>query len=505
MTFIDNILHRLQGSQETKEMMRERIFDALPLPLLVCNKGFSILRANPAFTRHFKVGEDHLLGKTALQILGTDIKVIDKKYWWPVKERQVSKPGDLVQGANPKILKGNFPQIGQRVFHLYTRTALPFILLIFEDVSKSKDIEEKIIRSRRELLSLFDGIEDPMVMIDENYRIRRINDAMLRTVGGDSHQKFIGKACYYKLHGLTEKCPGCTAGKTFQRGKKTVRIGLLQKQKDAENFVYQIICHPLKDSPSHSSGKVPMIVESYRDMTEVKKVEEELYESERARIMEPLAAGIAHEVRNPLAIIRSTAQYCLGEVGPDKDLHESLQTIIKSVETANHVVTDLLDFARSQKVDFCMRPLKPVLEKGLLFVKARIKAQKIRVAKRIQKIPPLLLDEKRFLQAFMNLLVNSLDAMPHGGQLEIEASANHHGKGEMCTVVIRDSGGGVPEEMISKLFKPFYSTKKNGVGLGLPIAEGIIRSHGGKIRFLSWRGKGTEVRIILPTKTLLRT
>lgn len=499
MPIIDDIFQwfeKFQGRSPLPVAVGEQVLAAFPLPILLCDVEGSIVWANSTASRCFKWNNDQLKDKRIFQVFGEDIKILEGGM--SNKEYSLSSLDKILKGRNPKILTGNFPKIGKRVFNLYTQKSRPHILLIFEDVSKSKELEGKIIKSRRELLSLFDGVDDPMVMIDENYRIRRINEAMLKTVGGDRYQNFIGKACYYKLHGLKEKCSGCTAGKTFQNGKKTSWIGLLQRRNNAEDFTYQITCHPLKDP----SGKVSAIAESYRDVTEVKKIEEELYESERTRIMEPLAAGIAHEIRNPLAIVKSTAQYCLGEAGPNRDLREGLQTIVKSSETANRVVTDLLNFARPQKTDFHLTPIKPVLESGFRLVKARIKDQKIRVSKKIQKIPPLLLDEKRFLQAFMNLLVNSLDAMPHGGRLEVKASANgrgnSHGNRKTCMVIIRDSGSGVPDEMVSELFKPFYSTKKGGVGLGLSIAEGIIRSHGGRIDFKSWEGKGSEVTLTLP-------
>lgn len=492
MLFVDDILHWLKGSRETESVVGERFF---PLPLLVCDKGLSILRANPAFARHFKLDERHLKGKPVLQILGEDIKVIEEKEGRLIQERQVSKFGGLLEGSNPKTLRGNFLKIGQRVFRLYTRKALPVVSLVFEDITRTKELDDKIQKSRRELLSIFDGIEDPMVMIDKNYRIRRINEAMLKALGGTSYQSFIGKACYYKLHGMKERCLGCTADKTFATGKKTSRMGLLQARKDNENFNYQITYYPLRGA----TDTVTSVAECYRDVTDVKKIEEELFESERGRIMEPLAAGIAHEIRNPLAIIRSTAQYCLGEIGENKDLRESLQTIIGSTESANRVVIDLLNFARPQQAEFMEMALKPVLEHGLRLIRARAKEQRVRISRSISKrIPRLFLDEKRFLQAFMNLLVNSLDAMLNGGRLQVQAQMDHHGK--LCVITLKDTGNGVPEEMISKLFQPFYSTKKEGVGLGLPLAEAVIRSHGGRISFKSWKGKGSEVEVVLPIR-----
>ena len=241
------------------------------------------------------------------------------------------------------------------------------------------------------------------------------------------------------------------------------------------------------------------IAESYNDITEVRRIQEELYESERSRIMKPLAAGIAHEIRNPLAIIRSSAQYCLGEIKGRRALEESLQAIVKSADTANRVITDFLDFSRPHEYDFRVQSLRPILDEVIRLIRGRAKDQRVRIHRKIAiRFPPLRIDKKRFMQALVNFLINSLDAMPFGGRLDLECGLDHSKHGACLT--IRDTGTGLPDEMVSKVFQPFFSTKKHGVGLGLPIAEGIIRAHGGRVAFHSRAGKGSEVALTLPLR-----
>lgn len=470
-----------------------QIAASLQLPLLICDKKFSIIGANAAFTRLFRISKNQLQDKKLTQIIGTDVSLAKENG----QARKVLHLSSLLVGRNPKLLIGNFPKIGKRAFHLFTRTVTTKegkdLLFIFQDVTDAQEQENRISKSRRELLEVFDGVDDPTVMIDRDFKVRRINRSMLEVLDGSSYQGFLGKTCYYTLHGRTDACPGCTADKTFRNGKKTSRIGPLAKRSSTDDFIYQITYHPIKDT----SGKVTAIAESYRDVTEVKRIQEELYESERSRIMEPLAAGVAHEVRNPLAIIQSTAQYCLKAIDYNDDLVESMHTIIKNTETANRVIGDLLDFAKPQAVDFKRQPLRPLLEEGLRLIKGRAHNHKVQVSKSIPRnLPRLLLDQKRFLQAYVNLLVNALDAMPEGGKLNVEA--HRRDRDHTAVVMVRDTGGGIPEEVVAKAFQPFYSTKKNGVGLGLPIAEGIIRSHGGQVHFKSLEGEGTEVTIVLP-------
>lgn len=497
MFILDDIVRWLQGRDASKDLIESQNLQVLPLPVLVCDKSLSILKANATFTHHFRMDEDHLQGKTVFQVLGPAIKIIEGGDA-DGREKQALKPNDMMEGANPKILAGNFSRIGERVFHLYTRKAPSIVLLVFEDITKQRRLDEMIRKSRRELLSVFDGIEDPMVMIDRDYRIQRINQAMLKVAGGGTYQSFIGKTCYYKLHGLRERCADCTAGKTFRTGVKTSRLSPLQKKTGSDEAVYQVINYPIRDSSGKpGSRKVTSVAESYRDITEVKRVEERLYESERNRVMEPLAAGIAHEIRNPLAIIRSSAQYCLGEVKENRDLSESLQTILKSADTANRVITDFLSFSRPHEYDFRVQPLKPILQEAIRLIHGRAKGQRVRIRCEIaRQIPSLRIDKKRFLQALMNFFVNSLDVMPRGGKLSVKCQPIRAERS--VELLIHDTGTGIPKEMVSRVFQPFFSTKRDGVGLGLPIAEGIIRSHGGRIRFRSWPSQGSEVRVEIP-------
>lgn len=501
MISIDDILRLFLGrgeeafSRDFLSAFGAKIFSSWPLPAVVCNKDFSIVAANPAFARFFRLPLDKLSGQSLFQILGKNtvtLTVAGKKY------QQITSLVTTVGDRNPKILEGEFAKIGKRVFHVFTRRFSPNVLVLFQDMTETKALENMISKSRFELLSIFDGIEDPMVMIDRDLKIKRINESMLKVLGGTNYQAFIGKACHFKLHGRKSQCPNCTATQTFARGKKTSHLGLIEARSQADEYQYQITCYPLR-SPD---GKVTGIAESYRDVTDVRRIEEELYELERRRLMEPLAAGIAHEVRNPLAIIRSTAQYCESYADNNKELAESLSTIIKSAETANRVVGDLVNFARPVEVNFERQPLEPLLKEGLRIVHGRAKIQKVKLSKAIARnLPQVFLDKKRFLQAYINFLMNALDAMPNGGKLLVCARCNNGYRGVHLT--IHDSGKGIPEEVLSKIMQPFYSTKKEGIGLGLPIAEGIIRSHGGRVVFKSQPKKGTEVTVFLPIRKRL--
>lgn len=499
MSWLKDIVSRLpigekRGAEGVPDQQGIRLIASIPLPLLVCDEAFSVLAANPAATLLFRISERRLLQSKLLQILG------DGVYWFRkgTSRQRIVTPETLLRGGNPKLLVGKFPRLGERSFHLYARS-LPVrgrkdCLFLFQDVTATRNLEAMISTSRNELLAIFDGIEDPMVMIDRDFRIRRINKSMLDAVGGNDYAEFIGKACYYKLHGHLNVCAQCTAGRTFRSGKRTERLGLLEQRPKPDEMTYQITCYPLKGP----DGRTMAIAESYRNVTALVDMQEKLYESERNRVIEPLAAGIAHEIRNPLTIIRSTAQYCLGEVPANHDdLSLSLRSIIKSVDVADSVIEDLLDFSRPQTICFEIQALTPLLKEGLRLIRSRALSQHVRIRRVIPKqLPKIRLDRKRFLQAYMNFLINALDAMPAGGELVVAA----HWQAKQGTVhlSICDTGAGFPEELVEKPLRPFYTTKKGGVGLGLSIGDAIIRSHEGRIHFKGLKGKGGEIAIELP-------
>ena len=471
----------------------EKFIEAFPLPAALVNSRFLLLKTNHPLRRLFQLKTVGLEGLSLGRIIGQSPSLVSDD---GNRERPV-RLSELARLPNPKTIRGPFPRIGHHVFSVFTESLslgrARASLFVFEERTLDHRREEAIAKSRSELLSIFDATRDPTVLIDPEYRIRRINRSMLSVMGRNSYKEFIGKPCYQKLHGLKGRCPGCTAGQTFTSGEETVRNGLLSGRKEAENFPYEIACVPIKDA----NGRVTGIAESYRDLTHVTRLQEELYESERNRVVIPLAAGVAHEIRNPLAVIRSTAQYSMEKgVSPD-EVRENLGVILQNTDRANRVIGELLDFARPQRVDFKHQPLKAVLEEGVRLIKPRAARQKVAVSLSVpDRLPRLVLDKHRFLQAWFNLLVNSLDAMPRGGRMEVSVGLDR--KAEEVTVTLADTGVGVPEEMVSRIFQPFFTTRKEGVGLGLPIADGIIRSHGGKIMFKSRAPRGTEVSILLP-------
>lgn len=355
-------------------------------------------------------------------------------------------------------------------------------------------------KSRNELLSVFDGFTDPVIVINKNFIIQRVNSATVKALGLHSFGALLEKPCYEMLHGLKERCLQCTAPLTFLSGDKTTRIGFMEmKKEDAFATTYNVTCYPI----FNEQGGVDSIMEHYRDSTEIVNLKKELYESEKARIIEPLATGLTHQLRQPLTVIRSSAQYVKDRLSlflKDTELQETIQLIIENVDGIDTLLMDLLHFAKPSEHNRIERKgsIPELLGEGLRLLHQQTKEKQIAVTKNWpQDLPLVYMNRKLLLQAYLNVLINAIEAMDPGGQLTVGALYEGDRKEPRICITIQDTGRGVTRQMIPQLFQPFFSTKERGVGLGLPIAEEIIRSHSGRILFDSEENKGTTVTIDL--------
>lgn len=237
--------------------------------------------------------------------------------------------------------------------------------------------------------------------------------------------------------------------------------------------------------------------EKQRRLTEA---QEQLIRSERLATVGELAAGLAHDLRNPLAGVSGALHVLAGQL-PDADPRQALLAEVQSqVARMNKTLTDLLWHARPPTPQCLPLNVNEVLEQTLWFL-PMASGSGVEVVKRLQPGLPLLrLDPNLLHQALVNILVNARQAMPDGGQLTVSTRLRQNltGKGEVVEVGISDTGRGILKENLSRIFQPFFTTKAQGTGLGLAIAARIIEQHGGKIAVDSDVASGTTFRIVFP-------
>jgi two-component system sensor histidine kinase HydH len=254
---------------------------------------------------------------------------------------------------------------------------------------------------------------------------------------------------------------------------------------------------PLKDETGQEMGSVLLL----RDLREIRDLQEKVRRSLRLASLGRLAAGVAHEIRNPLSSIRGFAQFFNQRFkGQEKD-QEYASTMVKEVDRLNRVITELLDFARPKEPHRELHSLEEILDHTLEVLKPEMARKKIEAEKWYGNgLARARVDRDQLSQAFLNLLLNSLESMGEGGKIRVGIGTAKGEKEEQIQVSIADTGKGIPPEDLGKVFEPFFSTKRKGTGLGLAIVHQIVEAHGGEIQVESKEGEGTTFQITLPVK-----
>jgi len=212
-----------------------------------------------------------------------------------------------------------------------------------------------------------------------------------------------------------------------------------------------------------------------------------------------LSAVIAHEIRNPLTGIRTTIQYVAGKMDNESPLSQDLRDSIGELDRIEQFTTDLLQFARPKSIQPVEQDVTPILEKVLDNLEQQFKSTNVTVKREFDDdLPSILLDPDAIQHVFWNLILNSIDAMPDGGQFRVSSSSRHYRSKRAVEVAFHDTGCGIPEEVLDKVFDPFFTTRPNGTGLGLSISLQIVKQHGGRINMRNRSGGGATFRLSFP-------
>ena len=235
----------------------------------------------------------------------------------------------------------------------------------------------------------------------------------------------------------------------------------------------------------------------FDDVTQRERMEEQMTQTEKLTSLGLLAAGVAHEVNTPLAVISNYIQMLAKQMPNDDPRHAIIDKIVKQTFRASEIVNNLLNFSRTGAAELADIDVNRVVEETLSLVAHPLKTSQIHIVKQLSaSLPPVRGSANKLQQVFLNLFLNARDAMPAGGMLEVRTAA-HNGSVE---VEVADTGSGIPREHIHRIFDPFFTTKSNGrgTGLGLSVSYGIIKEHAGKIDVRSTPGKGTSFHVEFP-------
>jgi signal transduction histidine kinase len=239
-----------------------------------------------------------------------------------------------------------------------------------------------------------------------------------------------------------------------------------------------------------------------RHVAGLQAMQERLHHAERLSSLGKLGAGVAHEIRNPLNAISMAAQRLQRDFAPEeqskKESFERITHIVRDeIKRLNGIVEDFLGLSRSNRMDFRRQPVVDLLERIVFLAREEAQARGVPIEKQWSSPAPLVaMDAGKMEQAILNIVRNAMESITADGCVTVSCEK---ARKNLASIKIKDSGTGIPAGEEKHIFDPFYTTKQNGVGLGLAIAHEIILAHGGEIRVMSEEGKGTTVEILLPS------
>lgn len=339
---------------------------------------------------------------------------------------------------------------------------------------------------KEHLESIINQTADAIHVTDLDGTILRVNSAFEKLFGWTS-EEIVGSKLNFvppSLEGQHEKC-----AEKIAKGRALVLTETVRLRKDGSEVHVSISESPVYDE----DGLIVAFISIARDMTEHNKMEELLRRSEKLTTVGQLAAGVAHEIRNPLTTLRGFLQMQQRTKTVNQQ-HTDL--MLSELDRINLIVSEFLILAKPQAVHFEVRDVRFTLGDVISLLDSEAHLHNIEFETHFSPVPILVhCEENQLKQVFINILKNAMEAMPRGGTITLDL-----GEGEDRNVIIRviDQGEGIPRERLEKLGEPFYTNKEKGTGLGLMVTQRIIESHRGMIWFDSEIGVGTVVTISLP-------
>ncbi len=363
---------------------------------------------------------------------------------------------------------------------------------------EAERISREAYESKVKLEAIFSNIADGIMILDRDYRIISANP-VIQNFMGRSIEQITGKYCFEMCNGTANRCSFCQANITFETGKHVSTYCTKSMPGESGERILEIHDFPLLNK----DGEVEYIIEYVKDVTEAVRKQSKLESSRRLAEIGEMAAKVAHEVRNPLNAIKGATHYLNGAI-QDAELAPYIELIETQADRVNQVATELLDLSKPLQPVFQPGDVATVIERSLAVTAPCLAAKHIAVHRQIApNLPQIPLDEHQMEQALANLIQNAVDAMDDYGRLGIYATLSAAGNGHdhpKVNITISDNGSGMVQDQCQDVFKPFFTTKIQGTGLGLTIVKKIIDHHQGSILINSQKGKGTDVIISLPLK-----
>lgn len=347
----------------------------------------------------------------------------------------------------------------------------------------------EVLHGKELLQSVFDGITDHVVLMDRHHHIKMVNRAYLHRYAV-SLSEIENRYCY-EIHGSgTGPCDHCGLEQVIRRGQPTS-----QEVTCPSGEVFLVSFYPIVGS----QGQVESVIRYAREITDQKRVEQSIQQTEKLVAMGHLAAGVAHEINNPLGVIICYTDLLKRQIKEMPRAMGDLATIEKQALNCKRIVSDLLKFSRSKESPKIPACVNHALQDVVKMLMPQFRKQDIGVTVELQERLPLVpLDLERMKQVFLNIIMNACQAVSPKGEIRIRSEL--HASDNRIEISFWDNGKGISPGLRDKVFDPFFSTKRTGegTGLGLSVSFGIVRDHGGEIILDSEPERWTRFIVRLP-------
>ncbi len=439
--------------------------------------------ARPEFARGALFFESPRAARDVSDSVRQSLELLDLNYFIPcrIREHTVAVLG-LGKTVDGDFLSSDDVELVQTIAG-YVAVALDNAQLYSSleqkalEIARLKDFSENIVES----------LNVGVLAVDLGGMVESWNTRM-EQLFGVTRQEAVGR----QLHALL---PEELAAEIASRRDEEQITGIYKQRlhHQGKYLTLNVSITPLVSKSGDRIGRLLL----FDDVTQRERMEEQMSQTEKLTSLGLLAAGVAHEVNTPLAVISNYIQM-LAKQMPEGDPRQGIiDKIVKQTFRASEIVNNLLNFSRTSATELADIDVNRVVEETLSLVAHPLKTSQIQVVKQLgETLPSVRGSANKLQQVFLNLFLNARDAMPGGGMLEVRTAA-HNGSVE---VEIADTGAGIPREHIHRIFDPFFTTKANGrgTGLGLSVSYGIIKEHAGKIDVRSTPGKGTSFHVEFP-------
>jgi PAS domain S-box-containing protein len=482
---------RVEEVLRESEAQKAAILDGISTNLAFVNEDLEILWANKISADSVNRNVDEIIGKKCYELWADPNAPCDDcptaKAFQTKKTEQT-----IIHSPDGRV----WEEKGEPVFD--EKGGLIGVLEIAHDITEKAQAEEALRESEEKYRSMMESMKDPIYICSPDFRVEYMNTAMIRRTGRDA----TGENCFKALHDLDEKCPRCMHDKA-QQGEYFESEIVSPK----DNRSYHVSNSPI----IHGDGSISKMT-IYRDTTDLKKLETQLQQAQKMEAVGTLAGGIAHDFNNILGGIIGYAELAKMKAPEGSNVIAYLDKMIKSSDRAADLIKQILTLSRRHKQKQRPVQVRHIVKEALDLLRATLPTT-IEIRKDVAKDTGVVnADPTQMHQVIMNLTTNAGHAMQeNGGVLEVtlanveldDLEAAKHldlDAGSYLRLMVSDTGYGMSSEIMERIFDPYFTTKDTGegTGLGLAVAQGIVKAHGGTITVYSEPGKGTTFHVYLP-------